>query len=123
MSGGVRGTIPWMAPELLSCKNLVTEKVDVFSFGIVMWELLTREEPYSGMRSHEIIAGIIKGTLRPETPAWWCWSTNPANRPTFSELAKEATDHGSCYEHQVTIMYSSRWRRRCQLYSFNVYLD
>ncbi|KAK1399992.1 hypothetical protein POM88_009855 [Heracleum sosnowskyi] len=99
VSGGVRGTIPWMAPELLSCKSLVTEKVDVFSFGIVMWELLTGEEPYSSMRSHEIIAGIIKGTLRPETPAWcdpaWrllmekCWSTDPANRPTFSEIAKE----------------------------------
>ncbi|KAL8149701.1 uncharacterized protein LOC141708884 [Apium graveolens] len=99
VSGGVRGTIPWMAPELLSGKSLVTEKVDVFSFGIVMWELLTGEEPYSSMRSHEIIAGIIKGTLRPETPAWcdpaWrslmekCWSTDPANRPAFSEIAKE----------------------------------
>ncbi|XP_063950750.1 uncharacterized protein LOC108220529 isoform X2 [Daucus carota subsp. sativus] len=99
VSGGVRGTVPWMAPELLSCKSLVTEKVDVYSFGIVMWELLTGEEPYSKMRSHEIIAGIIKGTLRPETPAWcdpaWrslmekCWSTDPANRPAFSEIAKE----------------------------------
>nr|XP_017249815.1 PREDICTED: uncharacterized protein LOC108220529 isoform X2 [Daucus carota subsp. sativus] len=57
VSGGVRGTVPWMAPELLSCKSLVTEKVDVYSFGIVMWELLTGEEPYSKMRSHEIIDG------------------------------------------------------------------
>ncbi|XVE98286.1 hypothetical protein REPUB_Repub03eG0092300 [Reevesia pubescens] len=100
VSGGVRGTIPWMAPELLNTKNnLVTEKVDVYSFGVVMWELLTGEEPYTGLRSEEIIAGIIKGTLRPEIPGWcdpaWrslmerCWSTDPDSRPAFSEIAKE----------------------------------
>ncbi|KAA8549323.1 hypothetical protein F0562_001007 [Nyssa sinensis] len=80
-------TIPWMAPELLNSKNMVTEKVDVYSFGIVMWELLTGEEPYANLRSEEIIAGIIKGDLQPEIPSWcdpaWrslmerCWSANP----------------------------------------------
>ncbi|XVE54377.1 hypothetical protein DITRI_Ditri03aG0075800 [Diplodiscus trichospermus] len=56
ISGGVRGTIPWMAPELLNTKNnLVTEKVDVYSFGIVMWELLTGEKPYADLHSKEII--------------------------------------------------------------------
>ncbi|XWS70668.1 hypothetical protein CRYUN_Cryun03dG0066500 [Craigia yunnanensis] len=100
VSGGVRGTIPWMAPELLNAKNnLVTEKVDVYSYGIVMWELLTGEEPYTDFHSEEIIAGIIKGTLRPEIPSWcdpaWrllmerCWSTDPDSRPAFSEIAKE----------------------------------
>ncbi|KAA8535054.1 hypothetical protein F0562_030057 [Nyssa sinensis] len=58
VSGGVRGTIPWMAPELLNTKNMVTEKVDVYSFGVVMWELLTGEEPYANMRSEEIIVWI-----------------------------------------------------------------
>ncbi|KAB2609781.1 hypothetical protein D8674_040163 [Pyrus ussuriensis x Pyrus communis] len=100
VSGGVRGTIPWMAPELLSGNNnLVTEKVDVYSFGIVMWELLTGEEPYGRLRSEEMIAGIIKGSLRPEIPSWcdptWrslmerCWSSDPNTRPTFSEIAKD----------------------------------
>ncbi|PQQ08807.1 uncharacterized protein Pyn_11207 [Prunus yedoensis var. nudiflora] len=100
VSGGVRGTIPWMAPELLNSKNnLVTEKVDVYSFGIVMWELLTGEEPYANLRSKELIAGIIKGSLRPEIPSWcdpmWrslmerCWSSDPDSRPPFSEIAKE----------------------------------
>ncbi|KAK9269315.1 hypothetical protein L1049_001086 [Liquidambar formosana] len=100
VSGGVRGTIPWMAPELLNCENnLVTEKVDVYSFGIVMWELLAGEEPYANLRSEEIIAGIIRGDLRPEIPSWcdpfWrslmerCWSSDPDSRPAFSEVAKE----------------------------------
>ncbi|KAK9947613.1 hypothetical protein M0R45_003229 [Rubus argutus] len=102
VSGGVRGTVPWMAPELLNShrkNNLVTEKVDVYSFGIVMWELLAGEEPYADLRSEEIIAGIIKGSLRPEIPSWcdptWrslmerCWSSDPESRPPFSEIAKE----------------------------------
>ncbi|KAF3453654.1 hypothetical protein FNV43_RR04095 [Rhamnella rubrinervis] len=100
VSGGVRGTIPWMAPELLNSKNnMVTEKVDVYSYGIVMWELLTGEEPYANKRSEEIIGGIIKGNLRPEIPSWcdpaWrslmerCWSSDPDSRPPFSEIAKE----------------------------------
>nr|POF05612.1 putative serine/threonine-protein kinase [Quercus suber] len=100
VSGGVRGTLPWMAPELLNSEdNMVTEKVDVYSFGIVMWELLTGEEPFAKMRSEELIAGIIKGDLRPEIPNWcdpaWrslmesCWSSDPNSRPAFSEIAKE----------------------------------
>ncbi|KAI3409304.1 Protein kinase domain-containing protein [Psidium guajava] len=100
VSGGVRGTIPWMAPELFNNNdNMVTEKVDVYSFGIVMWELLTGEEPYANLRSEDIIAGIIKGTLRPEIPSWcdpaWrslmerCWSADVNSRPTFSDIAKE----------------------------------
>ncbi|XP_039130049.1 uncharacterized protein LOC120266479 isoform X3 [Dioscorea cayenensis subsp. rotundata] len=56
VSGGVRGTLPWMAPELLSGKsNMVSEKIDVYSFGIVMWELLTGEEPYADMHCASII--------------------------------------------------------------------
>nr|GMD78840.1 serine/threonine-protein kinase STE20-like isoform X2 [Ipomoea batatas] len=99
VSGGVRGTIPWMAPELLNGESMVSEKVDVYSFGIVMWELLIGEEPYSNMRAEEIICGIIKGSLRPEIPNWcnpaWrslmerCWSSDLKARPAFSDIAKE----------------------------------
>ena len=56
ISGGVRGTLPWMAPELLNgSSSLVSEKVDVFSFAIVMWELLTGQEPYADLHYGAII--------------------------------------------------------------------
>nr|CAD1836068.1 unnamed protein product [Ananas comosus var. bracteatus] len=95
VSGGVRGTLPWMAPELLNgSSNKVSEKVDVFSFGIVMWEILTGDEPYANMHYGAIIGlndilvcttvidqgsnnfptlqhlrGIVNNTLRPPVPA------------------------------------------------------
>ncbi|XP_020678834.1 uncharacterized protein LOC110096990 isoform X1 [Dendrobium catenatum] len=98
ISGGVRGTLPWMAPELLNgSSNLVSEKVDVFSFGIVMWELLTGEEPYSDLHYGAIIGGIVSNTLRPTVPdscdpEWGalmerCWSAEPTDRPSFTEIA------------------------------------
>ncbi|KAK6149546.1 hypothetical protein DH2020_017071 [Rehmannia glutinosa] len=98
VSGGVRGTLPWMAPELLNgSSNKVSEKVDVFSFGIVLWEILTGEEPYANMHYGAIIGGIVNNTLRPTIPSYcdaeWrtlmeqCWAPNPAIRPCFTEIA------------------------------------
>ncbi|RDX93364.1 Serine/threonine-protein kinase CTR1, partial [Mucuna pruriens] len=98
ISGGVRGTLPWMAPELLNgSSSLVSEKVDVFSFGIVMWELLTGEEPYADLHYGAIIGGIVNNTLRPPVPEscdpeWRllmerCWSSEPSERPSFTEIA------------------------------------
>lgn len=97
VSGGVRGTLPWMAPELLNgSSSRVSEKVDVFSFGISMWEILTGEEPYANMHCGAIIGGIVKNTLRPPIPErcdpnWRklmeeCWSPEPESRPSFTEI-------------------------------------
>jgi tRNA A-37 threonylcarbamoyl transferase component Bud32 len=97
VSGGMRGTLPWMAPEMLEwSSNMVSTKVDVYSFGIIMWEILTGQEPYAGMHHGGVIGGILSNTLRPTVPAscdpQWrelmeqCWSNEPDKRPTFTEV-------------------------------------
>lgn len=99
VTGGVRGTLPWMAPELLNGgSSKVSEKVDVFSFGIVLWEILTGEEPYANMHYGAIIGGIVNNTLRPPVPSFcdpeWrllmeqCWAPDPMVRPSFTEIAR-----------------------------------
>ncbi|XP_057550954.1 uncharacterized protein LOC130828924 [Amaranthus tricolor] len=100
VSGGVRGTLPWMAPELMNGSgSLVSDKVDVFSFGIVMWELLTGDEPYADLHYGAILGGIMSNTLRPPVPEncdpdWRslmerCWAAEPLERPTFTEIANK----------------------------------
>ncbi|KAI4364673.1 hypothetical protein MLD38_020731 [Melastoma candidum] len=99
VSGGIRGTLPWMAPELLNGTNdRVSEKVDIYSFGIAMWEMLTGEEPYANMHCGAIIGGIVNNNLRPPIPercdVGWrrlmeeCWSTDPCSRPSFTEITQ-----------------------------------
>ncbi|GLJ06645.1 hypothetical protein SUGI_0043900 [Cryptomeria japonica] len=100
VSGGMRGTLPWMAPELLNGSSImVSEKVDAFSFGIVMWELLTGKEPYADLHDGALIGGVVRNTLRPHVPdqcdpAWrslmeQCWSTDPNGRPSFKDIANQ----------------------------------
>ncbi|CAK9162406.1 unnamed protein product [Ilex paraguariensis] len=121
VSGGVRGTLPWMAPELLNGNSSrVSEKVDVFSFGIAMWEILTGEEPYANMHCGAIIGGIVKNTLRPPIPercdTEWrklmeqCWSSDPEARPSFTEITKrlQSMSAGHCnlvrqMKHNITV--------------------
>ncbi|KAM0063554.1 putative protein kinase TKL-Pl-6 family [Helianthus debilis subsp. tardiflorus] len=111
VSGGVRGTLPWMAPELLNGgSNKVSEKVDVFSFGIVLWEILTREEPYANMHYGAIIGGIVNNTLRPTIPSdcdpdWrrlmeQCWAPDPAVRPSFTEITNQLRVMSAAYQNK-----------------------
>jgi serine/threonine protein kinase len=45
------GSIHWAAPEIISQWSCVDFMLaDVYSFGVILWELLTRQQPYPGMR-------------------------------------------------------------------------
>jgi ABC-type phosphate transport system substrate-binding protein len=92
----VCGTAETCAPEVLS-KNSYTEKADVFSFGIVLWEMLTREPLYPGMNFFELSSQVVNAGLRPNLTDHTfpeelsdlmqrCWDNEPTKRPGFDEV-------------------------------------
>lgn len=95
----LRGTLPYMAPELVADNMRVSEKADVWSVGVVMWEMLTLETPYQELTPQQILMGLMCGNLHlqvPEScePEWrglleTCIDYNPTSRPAMRDLAKQ----------------------------------
>ena len=61
------GTYQWMAPEVIGSKPY-TEKADVFSFSIIMWEISSREPPYRNKSGSKVSEGVLNEELRPNIP-------------------------------------------------------
>jgi serine/threonine protein kinase len=54
-----------MAPEVVNDPQHVSEKADVWSLGMVLWELLTLEIPFASLSPQHIIHGLMLGNLQP----------------------------------------------------------
>ncbi|CAG9832012.1 unnamed protein product [Diabrotica balteata] len=92
-----KGLLPvrWMAPESLA-DGVFTTDSDVWSFGVVLWEIATlAEQPYQGYSNGQVLQFVIsKGRLtRPEECSDFlyelmrkCWSWRPNDRPSFWDL-------------------------------------
>ncbi|KAF2077940.1 hypothetical protein CYY_000741 [Polysphondylium violaceum] len=91
-----KGTPLWMAPEVMM-GNPYNEKADVYSFGIILWEILTKEPPYAHHKDYDIFFNAVCNEReRPPIPIdtlpslrhliQTCWDHNPQNRPSFSEI-------------------------------------
>lgn len=61
------GTYQWMAPEILNNSHY-TEKADIYSYGIVLWELLSRECPYTKLDGIQVAMAVLNKGARPEIP-------------------------------------------------------
>ncbi len=99
----------WLAPEICEGSDSHSKASDVYSFGIVMWEVLTGEVPWKDSKPWEIVQ-LIKEGGRPTTPNFWdcvdangdeftafdeyvqlltaCWDQNPYARPTFNDIVR-----------------------------------
>jgi serine/threonine protein kinase/GTPase SAR1 family protein len=86
----------WLAPEVLERKPY-TEKVDVYAFGVIMWEIATQTDFFGDLSfMSELERRIIDGE-RPALPAFpsgyefygklleACWAQDPAQRPSFEQ--------------------------------------
>lgn len=122
---GLIGTPHWMAPEVFMSLPTYDEKVDVFSYGILLWELLTNDMPYNGMKQADITIGVTQGTLRPPLPLGpptkltklieQCWAQDPKDRPTMTQVVTEIEqDPGSHFPGTNETLFKSlsRTKRR-----------
>ena len=103
-SGGISGTIPHMAPEVLDDDDEdnafgFTEKSDMYSFAITMFELLTCDYPWRKKTPAQIITLVCFRSKRPSytqsSPVELVnimergWAQSPQDRPTFQEVVRE----------------------------------
>lgn len=111
---GVKLPVKWMALESLQTHKF-THKSDVWSFGVLLWELMTRgAPPYSDVNSFDITVFLLQGRrlLQPEfcpdalyTVMVECWHPKPERRPSFSELVSRISSIFSSFsgEHYVLL--------------------
>ncbi|KYN15076.1 Mitogen-activated protein kinase kinase kinase 7 [Trachymyrmex cornetzi] len=112
-----KGSAAWMAPEVFEGSRY-TEKCDVFSWGIILWEVLTRKKPFDdlGASAYRIMWAVhvgqrpplIEGCPRPiEDLMTRCWQKAPEERPSMDEVVRIMTELSEFFSpHLEPVEYS-----------------
>lgn len=100
---GCTGSLRYMAPEVAR-REAYNEKVDVYSFGILLWQLATCSTPFPGLTRDAFMRDVIHNECRPPMhptwPEWFidlltkCWHPNSSRRPSFQTVCRILAEHG-----------------------------
>ena len=95
------GTYRYMAPEIIRHESY-SSNADVYSFGICLWQLITREVPFASMTPIQAAYAVAEGR-RPEIPQSTprrlqeiitaCWDQDSLRRPSFTYVAMALADY------------------------------
>lgn len=95
------GTPQWASPEILRDEPY-NEKADIFSFGIVWWECVTRKKPFVSMSPMRVISAVSMDHLRLPLPGGLprplatmvknMWNSTPSKRPSATEVLIQLRD-------------------------------
>ncbi|GMI82357.1 hypothetical protein like AT5G58950 [Hibiscus trionum] len=106
------GTYRWMAPEMIKKKSY-GRKVDVYSFGLILWEMVAGTIPYEDMNPIQVAFAVVNKNLRPVIPKdcpppmqaliEQCWSLNPEKRPEFWQIVKVLEQFDSSLDRDGTL--------------------
>uniref|UniRef100_A0A2K5RBA0 Tyrosine-protein kinase receptor n=1 Tax=Cebus imitator TaxID=2715852 RepID=A0A2K5RBA0_CEBIM len=114
---GGKGLLPvrWMSPESLK-DGVFTTHSDVWSFGVVLWEIATlAEQPYQGLSNEQVLRFVMEGGLldKPDNCPdmlfelmGMCWQYNPKMRPSFLEIISSIKDEMEPGFREVSFYYS-----------------
>ena len=107
------GTALFRAPEIIRGQDY-DSSVDVYSYGITLWEIQTAKHPYDkqfqpGVTARDILKRVVEEELRPEFPTYCdkdmieltqsCWHTSPFQRPTFDDIVLKL--EAICFRDQI----------------------
>uniref|UniRef100_A0A452GZ67 Tyrosine-protein kinase receptor n=1 Tax=Gopherus agassizii TaxID=38772 RepID=A0A452GZ67_9SAUR len=120
---GGKGLLPvrWMSPEALK-DGIFNTHSDVWSFGVVLWEIATlAEQPYQGLSNEQVLRFVMDNGIlkRPENCPEklhelmsWCWQQNPRQRPSFTQLLESIKDDMDPTFRNISFFYSAENKRR-----------
>ncbi|CAM5172562.1 unnamed protein product, partial [Eretmochelys imbricata] len=121
------GTYAWMAPEVIRLSRF-SKSSDVWSFGVLLWELLTGEVPYREIDALAVAYGVAMNKLTLPIPSTCpepfarllaeCWDPDPHARPPFGSILGRlvAIEHSAMFSMALDVFHSLQddWKLEIQ---------